>query len=53
MYDEIVIVPLLALEVFTSYGLDYEQDNEPQSFADTMRRPDYGGKHSAIKFEQS
>jgi len=41
IYDEIVVLPSSALEVFATYGPDFEQDNEPQSFADAMRRPDH------------
>ena len=42
IYDEIVVLAPPALEIFMTYGPDYEQDNEPQSFADAMRRPDHG-----------
>jgi hypothetical protein len=41
IYDQIVVLPPPALEVFASYGPEFQQDNEPQSFADAMRRPDY------------
>src|SRR5437773_757329 len=41
IYDEIVVLPPPALEVFATYGPDFEQDNDPQSFSDAMRRPDY------------
>ena len=41
IYDEIVVLPPPALEVFATYGPDFGQDNDPQSFSDAMRRPDY------------
>ena len=41
IYDEIVVLPPPALKVFVTYGPDYEQDNDPQSFTDAMRRPDH------------
>ena len=40
IYDEIVVLPPPALEVFATYGPEFEQDNDPQSFTDAMRRPD-------------
>src|SRR5436190_20451219 len=41
IYNEIVVLPSPALEVFATYGPDFEQDNELQSFTDAMRRPDH------------
>src|SRR5437667_7820917 len=34
-------ITLSALEVFATYGPDFRQDNDPQSFSDAMRRPDH------------
>jgi hypothetical protein len=39
MFDEIVVQPPRALQVFKSYG-EFQPDNNPPSFADAMRRPD-------------
>jgi len=39
IFDEIVVHPPPALQVFTSYG-EFEPDNDPPSFIDAMRRPD-------------
>ena len=41
IYCEIVVLPPPALEVFATYGLEFQEDNDPQSFADAMRRPDH------------
>ena len=40
IFDEIVVLPPPALEVFATYGPDVQLDNDPQSFTDAMRRPD-------------
>ena len=39
LYDEIVVQPPPALQVFKSYG-EFQPDNDPPSFSDAMRRPD-------------
>jgi len=39
MFEEIVVQPPPALQVFKTYG-DFQPDNDPPSFTDAMRRPD-------------
>ena len=41
IYDEIIVQPPPALEVFATYGPEFQQDSDPQSFTDAMRRPDH------------
>ena len=41
IFDEITVLPSPALEVFATYGPEFQQDTVPQSFADAMRRPDF------------
>ena len=38
-FDEIVVLPPPALQVFSTYG-NFQPENDPPSFADAMRRPD-------------
>src|SRR4030095_6417046 len=41
IFDEIVVQPPPALEVYATYGPEFQEDNDPQSFTDAMRRPDH------------
>ena len=40
LLEEIVVEQPPALQVFTTYGPDFQSDDDPPSFADALRRPD-------------